>query len=136
MSLKECFDKGLLKKTKPDVENARRSLEISEEYLIKARKNVGIECYDVSVMLSYTSMFHTARAILFKDGVKERSHACVPLYLKDKYPELRRSANTLDSYREFRHGIVYGGATISKNDADEAINSAEEFLSKIKKSIQ
>jgi uncharacterized protein (UPF0332 family) len=30
-------------------------------------------------------MFHVARAVLFKDGIEERSHACVPVYLKGNY---------------------------------------------------
>jgi hypothetical protein len=69
LNLKDCFDRGLLKKGKPDLDNALRSLRISEDFLEKARKNVRIKCYDVSVMLSYTSMFHAARA-------------GVPVYLK------------------------------------------------------
>ncbi len=136
MNLKDCFDRGLLKKGKPDLDNALRSLRISEDFLEKAKKNVRIECYDVSVMLSYTSMFHAARAVLFKDGIKERSHACVPVYLKSNYPEFRKLAETLDSYREFRHGIVYRASNVSESDADEAINSAEDFLRKIRKIIR
>jgi uncharacterized protein (UPF0332 family) len=136
LNLKDCFDRGLLKKGKPDPDNALRSLGISEDFLEKARKNVRIECYDVSVMLSYTSMFHAARAVLFKDGIKERSHACVPVYLKENYPGLRKLADTLDSYREFRHGIVYRAVGVGKSDADEAMNSADEFLSRIRKIIQ
>jgi len=53
-------------------------------------------------------MFHAARAILFRDGVKERSHECIPIYLNERYPELERIANTLDSHRRFRHNAIYG----------------------------
>ncbi|MDD2665525.1 MAG: HEPN domain-containing protein [Methanocellales archaeon] len=136
MNLDDCFSQGLLRKINPDMENARRSIEISKEYLEKAMKNEGIECYDVAVILCYTSMFHAARSILFRDGIKERSHVCIPLYIQSRYPELERYANILDSYREFRHRIMYRlGISIDKNDADEAIKSAEEFLSQTKELI-
>lgn len=82
----------MLRKINPDTENARRSIKISNEYLEKAMKNREIECYDVTVILCYTSMFHAARSMLFRDGIKERSHICIPLYIKERYPELERYA--------------------------------------------
>jgi len=30
-------------------------------------------------------MLHSPRALLFRDGVKERGHLCVVVYLKEKY---------------------------------------------------
>jgi uncharacterized protein (UPF0332 family) len=81
-------------------------------------------------------MFHTARALLFKDGVKERSHLCIPIYLKSKYPELVKFANTLDAYRMFRHRTIYAiEITIDKYEAEEAIEAAEEFVDKIDEMI-
>ena len=88
MKLAECFQKGLLKMTSPDTENSARSLKLSMNNIEDAVENLYIHRYRVVAILSYTAMFHAARAILFMDGIKERSHECIPVYLKEKYPEL------------------------------------------------
>ena len=78
-------------------------------------------------------MFHAARALLFKDGIKERSHACMIEYLRAKHKGLRRHVNTLDSYRRLRHTVLYGlDVAVGVTDAREAVNSARAFISKIK----
>jgi uncharacterized protein (UPF0332 family) len=41
--------------------------------------------FEESIVSSYTSMFQAARALLFHDGVIEKSHACVVAYLREHY---------------------------------------------------
>ncbi|MFQ5884818.1 MAG: HEPN domain-containing protein [Thermoplasmata archaeon] len=136
MNLEECFAKGLLRRARPDTENAGRSLEISENYLHDALKNYEIKCYRVVIILCYTSMFHAARSLLFRDGVKERSHVCIPVYIKAEYPRSESYANMLDSYRELRHGVFYRlRATVEEKEASEALRSGEEFLAQIKMTV-
>jgi uncharacterized protein (UPF0332 family) len=104
MKMADCFQKGLLKRTSPDKENSARSLELSLNNIEDAAANFSIHRYRVVAISSYSAMFHAARAILFMDGIKERSHECIPVYLKEKYPELETLANILDSYRrDFVH---------------------------------
>ncbi len=136
MNLQDCYRQGLLKKVKPDPENAKRSIEQSFKGLEDANKNLEIECYNVVIILNYTSMFHAARALLFRDGIKERSHLCIPVYIKAKYPALKRFANMLDSYRMFRHRTIYGlEVTIDKAEAEEAIKTAGEFITEIENMV-
>lgn len=133
MKLTECFQRGLLKRTSPDLENAARSLKLSMNNIEDATENLSIHRYRVVAILSYTAMFHAARAILYRDGIKERSHECIPLYLKEKYPELETLANILDSYRRFRHNAIYGlDFGMDEADARASLNSSKEFLEKIK----
>jgi len=109
-----------------------RSLIVIEK-LDSAELIFGQGIYDVSLVTSYTSMFHAARAILFRDGVKERSHECIPIYIAAKYPELRSFANVLDSYRTFRHEAIYDLDTeVTKADAEAALREAKVFLEKMK----
>ena len=132
MNLEECFAKGLLKRARPDPGNARRSLEVSKSYFQDALKNHDIKCYRVVVILCYTSIFHAARSLLYKDGVKERSHVCIPIYIRARYPELKSYANMMDSYRELRHGVFYRlRETVEEMEASEALSSAKEFLAQI-----
>jgi uncharacterized protein (UPF0332 family) len=133
MKLAECFERGLLKRTPPDMENARRSLELSKSNIEDAVANLSIQRYRVVAISSYTAMFHAARAILFRDGIKERSHECIPVYLKEKYPELEALANTLDAYRRFRHDAIYGlDFIMDEQEAKASLDSAKDFFEKIK----
>ena len=133
MKMAECFQKGLLKRTTPDIENSLRSLELSKSNIEDAAENMSIHRYRVVAISSYSSMFHAARAVLFRDGIKERSHECIPVYLKEKYSQLETLANILDSYRRFRHDAIYGlDFAIDDKEAKAALDSAKEFLEKIK----
>lgn len=136
MNLDECFRQGLLKRIAPDIKNAKKSISESERNISDAEKNLGIGCYNVAVVWSYNSMFHAARGLLFKDGVKERGHLCVPVYVRVRYPQLEKFANMLDSYRIFRHRVLYGFEIfIDRSEAEEALKSAKEFLRAIKKVV-
>jgi len=133
MKIAECFQKGLLKRTSTDMENALRSLELSRSNIEDAVENFSIHRYRVVAISSYSSMFHAARAILFRDGIKERSHECIPVYLKETYPQLETLANILDSYRRFRHDAIYGlDFAIDDKEAKAALDSAKEILEKIR----
>ena len=135
MKLDECLRRGLLKRIPVDNENALRSLELSESNIEDAAENLRIRRYRVVVVSSYTAMFHAARAILFRDGVKERSHECIPIYIKESYPQLERIANTLDAYRRFRHNAIYGlDLTLDETEARAALDSARELLEEVRRS--
>ena len=133
MNVDDCFSRGLLKKTRPSKDKAEKSLKIAEGYLKKAKDNLKLGHYDVAVTLCYGAMFHSARAVLFVDGVKERSHICLIVYLKRKHPEMRVQTNTLDSYRRTRHAVVYGlDADLEEDDANIALDLSEDFVSEIR----
>jgi hypothetical protein len=40
--------------------------------------------------------------------VKERSHVCIPVYIRGKYPQLRKFADVHNPYRIFGHRTLYG----------------------------
>jgi len=135
MTLEDCYAKGKIQKGQVDEAKVEGSIRISSEFIQKAEKVMEVEQYDVSMLMSYNSMFHSARALLFRDGMIERSHACLILYLKDKYsdnPELLSNLNTLDLYRATRHNIQYRGSVCTETDATEALKDAKELLGLIK----
>ena len=78
-------------------------------------------------------MLHAARDLLFRDGIKERSHLCIVSYLQETYPRLKRLANQLDTYRRNRHNTLYAlDFLISDDEAQQAIEDAEQFYRQIK----
>ncbi len=134
MSCDELFKKGLLKKIPPSQERSTKSLEPAERYLDEAGKDFTVGSDMSAFLTSYSCMFHCARAILFRDGIQEKSHKALCDYLKEKYRDLGiEYINSFDSYRELRHAVAYGIDTVtSKEDAKNAINFAAIFLKNVK----
>ncbi len=133
----DCRAKGLLRKIPPSKEKAFRSIEKSEKWLKEAEKTLKSEAFNSSVIASYMVMFHSARAILFFDGFREKSHACIARYLEEKYVKtgkLRKKwVELLDHHREIRHNDQYDLSFFStKEEAQQAVKSSSEFLGKMK----
>lgn len=131
MKIEEMVAKGLIRKEEIKSEEISGSLGLARRFLERAKGNLNISFWDVAFILAYSSMFHAARALLFKNGYKERSHFALIQVLKEKYKgnyQFQRFLETLDSYRISRHAIQYRGDICSKVDADEAVKDAEGFL--------
>ena len=132
MKLKECFDKRLLVKIKPSSNKAKQSLVSARGSLRKARDNIKINNMDVAVVMAYTAMFHSFRALLFINGIKERSHICLFEYVKENFPNLKDLAKEADVYRRFRHTALYGlDILVSKNDAVGALRLADKIIASV-----
>ena len=133
MKLNECYKEGLLRKTKPSKQYAIKSLDTSLNYIQNAKDNFEMKNSNLVIFCSYTSMFHSARALLFKDGIKERSHLCIVSYMRETYPKLRSLSNQLDAYRRNRHNTLYAlDFLVSDYEAQQAIGDAERFYQQIK----
>lgn len=137
LKFKQCVEKGLLRKIPASEDNAARSINKAESWLKESKKTLQSEAYDSSVMSSYLVMFHSARAILFFDGYREKSHACVARYLEDQYVGKKKLekkwVELLDHQREIRHENQYDLSFFSSDeDAKNALKSAETFLQRMK----
>lgn len=135
MNVGECFNKGLLIKARVSKETVQNTLNLAKHCLERASGTRKIEYFDVAFTLAYQSMLHSARALLFNEGVKERSHICVILYLKWRYredPRVAKFHNILDSYRTSRHEVMYRGGYVSNEESRRAISDAKDFLTLVK----
>jgi uncharacterized protein (UPF0332 family) len=127
-TIDDCFRKGL-RRTSPSIDSAKRSILTAQKHLKDAEAIFGARVYSSTIISSYEAMFHAARAVLFKDGAKEHSHFCIPVYLKDVYPELESYANVLDTYRIYREKVAYGlDIEVMEKEARDAIENAGEFV--------
>jgi len=82
-------------------------------------------------------MFHSARAILFRDGYREKSHYCIARYLEEKYVKGKlleeKWINLLDHHRELRHGSQYDIAFHTpRSEAQDTLKTAKEFVKRMK----
>jgi len=139
MNIEECFEKRLLRNAPPDRLKSKKALEMSDRAMKQAEKLMEHGFYEQVILYSYTAMFQGARALLFKDGITEKSHYCVIEYLKKNYVQsgkLNQShIHWLDTYRIERHETLYGleNIEVDEKDAVEALKSATDFLREIRR---
>ena len=121
---------------KPDIEKSKRSMDVSRERLKQAEKAVSLKIFQYAVLESYMAMFHAARALLYKDGIQEKSHFAIFIYLKEKYSDrIPLSVITLlNIHRTERHDAMYGlEYKPNEDDAKTALNDAKAFLKEVEK---
>jgi len=137
MSYKECFERGLLRKTDITKEELQNQMKIAEDHIKKAELVFGKDTYDISFLTAYISVFHSARALLYSRGYKERSHFCLFEFVRHGFsdPEIVRLAEIAQNYREARHLIQYEGSLCTDAAAKEAITDAKSFLKAVKRLI-
>ena len=135
MRVNDCFKKRLLRKDKPDMLKVEKALEMAEQKKERSLELFNNSFFEESIVASYTAMFQAARALLFKDGVTERSHACVIAYLRERYiKDLGHDCvGWLDTYRLERHESFYGleSSRFNKIEAKDALDKSEKFVQSI-----
>jgi uncharacterized protein (UPF0332 family) len=138
--LDKCFEKGLIRKTLPSREKALKSIKKAEKWLDEAKRNFKFGLFDSCLVSSYSAMFHAARALLLRDGFREKSHYCLARYVEEKYVNAKklnkRIVNLLDRFRELRHEDLYELEFFAtKDDAEEAIKNAEKVIKELERLI-
>ncbi len=137
----DCIKGNLLRKVPASEQKAERSIKKAKMWLSEARISIDNRGFNSAVMGAYLTMFHSARAILFSDGWREKSHACISRYLDEKYVKSgkldKKWVQILDYQRNLRHEDQYNIVFYStEEEADKAIQSAELFLLEMEKLLQ
>ncbi len=138
MNADECLAKSLLKRDRPDSKKALESVKTAEHKLSIAEKELEAKIFENAVTTAYTAMFHAARALLYRDGFKERSHYALCVYVSEKYEDRleKRFLHSLESLRQEHHHLTYGigkRAEVSAKEAEKALQVAREFTKAIKR---
>lgn len=138
--LDDCIKKGLIRKMPASKDSAQKSISKAKMWLQDAEGALHAEIYDLCLLAAYESMFHAARALLIKDGYRERSHYCVARYVDEIYVKKKLLGhgiiNTIDNYRELRHDAAYSlEFEFYEDDAVSAIRDAKTVLKAIEKLI-
>jgi len=131
MDIDYCFKERILRKVPVDLNKVNSSINVAESKLKRATALLESSFFEESILDAYTAMFHSARALLYKDGVQEKSHYAVYIYLKEKYGgEISKVLiNVFYNYQKERHNILYGlDFNAGKVDAEEAVFYAGDFI--------
>jgi len=120
---------------------ARKSIQQADIFLKDAGKLIDSDMTRMSVLALYNAFFHAARALLFKDGIKERSHFCVARYVESEYVLNNRLDKKfvlfLDSLRDMRHNTQYSLDFVEVDeDLNIIYNTCLEFIGEMEKLIE
>jgi uncharacterized protein (UPF0332 family) len=130
--LDDLFKQGLLKKAAKSKELAGKSLEQAAYFLREAQDLAALKKERMAVIALYSAMFHCTRALLYRDGIKEKSHYAVARYLEYEYVEKgiidRKYVLVLDILRDYRHESLYSLITAAiDTDLKEYVESCRQF---------
>jgi uncharacterized protein (UPF0332 family) len=135
-NVEDCFKFRLLRKIDPDLKKSERSMEIAKQSLKEAENAIKLKIFQFAILESYMAMFHSARALLYKDGIQEKSHFAVFVYLKELYSSKipLHVINFLNIHRIERHETMYGlEYKPEKEDALTALEDAKSFVQEVEK---
>jgi len=139
--LSDCFERRLLTNTGPSTGLARKSLKQAEIFLVDAVDLINMDKSRMGTIALYNAFFHTSRALLFRDGIKERSHFCIARYVEEKY--VRKGLlkadflGHLDALRDARHETQYSLEVISLEiDMRYAVDICREFMKAVEGLIE
>lgn len=112
------------KKIKIEIKAAKEDFKNAKSFL--RDKN-----FKYATIAGYYSLFHSARALLYSRGYREKSHYCLRIAIKELFvKEKLIDPEYLDLFDEamgLREAADYE-SLYSKKGAKQAINGAEKFL--------
>jgi len=138
MDIKECLEKRFLIKIKPAKDLIQKEFSEAEYDVEKAEKAFEDEDYKWGIVKSYYCIFHSARAVLFKIGLREKKHFAISVVLEDlnKKGKLEsRYINDFNAAISSREDADYH-YTYPKETAEYNLKLAHEFLERMKKLVK
>lgn len=79
------MEKGLIRRMVKSERLAEASIRKAKVLFAEAKADLEDEHFNSAMVMAYTALLNSCRAVIFKDGYRERSHACVARYLEAKY---------------------------------------------------
>lgn len=108
-----------------------KEIQVAQKDLREAKDRLKHKSFKWSTVISYYAMFHTARALLYSKGYKERSHYCLSTALQELFVKPRILKASLNraflNAMNLREDADYA-EEYSKKGAQEVISYADEFL--------
>lgn len=136
-----CFEKGLLKKGIKSRELALQDIAQAEFFLNESFDLINLQKREMAAIAMYNAAFHAARALLYLDGIKEKSHYCLQKYLEEKFgkkgilsPE---ELSLFDLLRGIRQEVQYNVTRVEfEENLNELCDKTEKFIEHVKKIVK
>ena len=127
--LNKLYKKKKLQLVEPSENVKTAYLQRSDESLTSAKTLLNIGNLKDSVALSYYSMYHCLLALLFRVGIKCENHAAAIILLRKVFEIDNRKISKSKEERVDKQ--YYVGFRMEQEEAQESINTAEEFITEI-----
>ena len=109
----------------------RKEISVAQSDLFDAKAGYENERYKWSTIQAYYAMFHVARALIYSEGYREKSHYCLAVALRALFVD----KNTMDAQlvRDFLNAMNLREAADYESDFSQAgakavIASADKFI--------
>ena len=137
--IKRLLEERKLLKIKPDMRLVLKETKGSEYDVSRARKSLADGDFKWATVQAYYAMFHLARALLYSEGYREKSHRALLLAVRELFVKrgeleekfIRSFEDAMDLREEADYGLEF-----SKSGAERVIEDAEDFLSRVKQILK
>lgn len=131
----KCIENRSLVKEDIPHDMVLQEIDAAEHELTRAKETLEQGDSKWATIQGYYSMFHSARALIFSKGYRERSHYCLRIAVKELFvftneldPEF---IDYLEEAKSLREQADYG-LNYYPSSAKENIDNASRFLKKAK----
>lgn len=126
----DCLERQKLVKFAAAKKLAQRELKTAEEDLKTAQKSLKSGNEKWAIIQAYYAMFHTARALLYSQSYREKSHYCLIVAMRAIFVEQGildvRLVEAFQTAKVLRENADYENE-FSKESAKELLEKAEQF---------
>lgn len=133
---KKCSKEGKIKKFSGGKGLSSKELKVAESDLSAAEEGFKLAQWKWCTIQAYYSMFHTARALLYSAGYREKSHYCLRIAVEALFVSTGKIGgkfiDALQIAKQMRENADYE-ENFSEIGARKLIKLAEEFLSEAQK---
>ena len=140
LEFQRCLDKHWLVRMPEARSLSSRELDVAGDDLTEAQAAYERRSYKWSTIQAYYAMFHAARALLYSQGYREKSHRCLSVAMRHLFVAKgileAVLIDGLDDVRALREDADYRtefspiGAEHSVNVARQLVDRAGELLAK------
>lgn len=136
---KDCLKRGKIKEFGKAKSLAPKELDSAKSDLKTAKNSLKQENYKWATIQAYYSMFHTARALIYSKGYREKSHYCLivalrTLFVAEKLLDVRL-VEAMQTAKTLRENADYA-SEFSKTSAEVLTEKAHSFLKKAEEILQ
>jgi len=121
-----------LTRMRPDRKLVVKEIAAAKADQKDAKESLNLKKHKWATIQGYYAMFHSARALLFQKGFREKSHYALLAAIRELYAnEIERSL-----LQEFEHGMYLRqeadyGLKFSESGARDVIETAEKLLGRV-----
>ena len=132
---KKCLKRGKIKSFTPGPRLADKELKLAKEDYSASKKSMLEKNFRWSIIQSYYSMFHSARALLYSEAYREKSHFCLIESIRTLFVETKKLnislLEALIEAKSLREAADYYG-DYSEINCNKLINKAQKFIKSVK----